>query len=186
MPTPVELRGDPILKRLPRQAVVVEVGVLTGTLSEYLLRRRPALHLVAVDNWATLQEQPPRYVATKDSNANKTARECELSRLSAERKLYKYENRVTLLALESSLAAKRVKDHSCDLVFIDGDHSFEGVCADLKAWEPKIRPGGFLSGHDYGNTTSSFDLSGVKAAVDLWRGERGIELDSDYTWFVRL
>jgi predicted O-methyltransferase YrrM len=36
-----------------------------------------------------------------------------------------------------------------DAVFIDADHSYEGVAADLHAWEPKVRKGGILCGHDY-------------------------------------
>lgn len=34
-------------------------------------------------------------------------------------------------------------------VFIDGDHSLDAVRADVRAWLPKVRPGGLLAGHDY-------------------------------------
>ncbi len=36
-----------------------------------------------------------------------------------------------------------------DFVYIDGDHSYEGVLADIDAWWPLIRSGGFLCGHDW-------------------------------------
>lgn len=36
-----------------------------------------------------------------------------------------------------------------DLLFVDGDHSFEGVFGDLAAWLPLVRPGGLLLFHDY-------------------------------------
>jgi hypothetical protein len=36
----------------------------------------------------------------------------------------------------------------CDLVFIDGDHSYEGVRADYEHWRPFIKPGGRLLFHD--------------------------------------
>jgi hypothetical protein len=39
-------------------------------------------------------------------------------------------------------------DGAFDLVFLDGDHSKEAVCADMLAWAPKIRAGGVLCGHD--------------------------------------
>lgn len=50
----------------------------------------------------------------------------------------------------STLAAPNFENESLDLVFIDADHSYEAVKADIAAWEPKVRPGGILCGHDYG------------------------------------
>ena len=37
-----------------------------------------------------------------------------------------------------------------DLLFVDGDHSYEGVMADLKAWIPKLKPKAWLLLHDIG------------------------------------
>ncbi|MER8837110.1 hypothetical protein [Mesorhizobium sp. M0909] len=42
---PFEQRGNAIIRRLPPDAKVVEVGVLIGALSEYLLRRRGDIKL---------------------------------------------------------------------------------------------------------------------------------------------
>jgi predicted O-methyltransferase YrrM len=36
----------------------------------------------------------------------------------------------------------------CDLLFIDGDHSYEGVRADYEHWQTAVRPGGHLLFHD--------------------------------------
>jgi len=35
-----------------------------------------------------------------------------------------------------------------DLLFLDGDHSYDAVAQDVADWAPKIRPGGFLVMHD--------------------------------------
>lgn len=35
-----------------------------------------------------------------------------------------------------------------DLLFLDGDHSYEAVKQDYLDWAPKIRPGGYLALHD--------------------------------------
>jgi len=37
-----------------------------------------------------------------------------------------------------------------DFVFVDGNHEFEYVEMDLAFYWPKVRSGGFISGHDYG------------------------------------
>lgn len=36
-----------------------------------------------------------------------------------------------------------------DVVFVDGDHSYEGACGDIEGWLPHIRKGGFMAVHDY-------------------------------------
>jgi hypothetical protein len=68
------------------------------------------------------------------------------------------------------------------MVFLDADHSYEGVKEDWFEWRPKVKPGGWLAGHDYGDKRF-----GVKQAVDeslaFWHK---LELDVDLTWFVRL
>lgn len=37
-----------------------------------------------------------------------------------------------------------------DLLFLDGDHSYEGCRADVLAWLPRLKSGGVLVMHDYG------------------------------------
>ena len=36
----------------------------------------------------------------------------------------------------------------CDLVFVDGDHSYEGARADVERWRGFLRPGGHMLFHD--------------------------------------
>jgi predicted O-methyltransferase YrrM len=36
-----------------------------------------------------------------------------------------------------------------DLLFVDGDHSYEGCRADMLAWLPHLKPGGTVVMHDY-------------------------------------
>ena len=37
-----------------------------------------------------------------------------------------------------------------DMVFIDGDHSYNGCKGDILAWLPNIKPGGIMAVHDFG------------------------------------
>lgn len=53
---------------------------------------------------------------------------------------------------DSSTAAADYPDKSIDFVFIDADHTYEGVKRDLAAWYPKMKVGGIFAGHDYGWT----------------------------------
>lgn len=45
-------------------------------------------------------------------------------------------------------AAARFRDESIDVLFIDGDHSYEACLDDMLHWLPKVRPGGLVVGHD--------------------------------------
>lgn len=38
-----------------------------------------------------------------------------------------------------------------DMVFIDGDHTYEGVSIDIKYWGSRLGSGGLLCGHDSGH-----------------------------------
>ena len=55
----------------------------------------------------------------------------------------------TIIHKYSVDAAKDFEDESLDFVYIDGNHTLPYVVQDIFAWEPKIRPGGIISGHDY-------------------------------------
>ena len=50
---------------------------------------------------------------------------------------------------KSLYALEIVEDGSLDLVYVDGDHRYEAVLADLKGWLPKLRAGGVMAGHDW-------------------------------------
>jgi len=56
-------------------------------------------------------------------------------------------------------ASKDFEDESIEIVFIDADHEYEPVKADIAAWLPKVRKGGLIAGHDY-------LLPSTKKAVD--------------------
>lgn len=55
----------------------------------------------------------------------------------------------TPIKMTSVDAAKLYEDNSLDFVLIDADHAYEPVKADIQAWLPKIKPGGYLGGDDY-------------------------------------
>lgn len=186
---PFEQRGSAVLKRLPVNAVAAEIGVLRGFMSEYLLRNHPTLELFMVDNWQTAENQPAHYRATGDVHANHTDPVRVAShRREAEGRAQQYPERAIIFPVPSVEAARTIGDGSLDLVFIDADHSYEGVKADLAAWVPKVKAGGWIGGHDYSNTDPAYDFSGVDRAVNEWASAWGVvvETDLNFTWWARL
>jgi cephalosporin hydroxylase len=70
-------------------------------------------------------------------------------------------NNVNLIKDYSHNVSTIFADKSVDLVYIDGDHSYEAVNKDIELYLPKIKQGGILAGHDY-----SKSWPGVVKAVD--------------------
>lgn len=56
---------------------------------------------------------------------------------------------VRIMKMRTDEACKQIADGSLDFVFVDADHSYEGVKRDIADWTPKVRKGGIVFGHDY-------------------------------------
>ncbi|MBM4070484.1 MAG: class I SAM-dependent methyltransferase [Planctomycetes bacterium] len=69
--------------------------------------------------------------------------------------------------LMTSLDAARIfADETADLVFIDGDHAYQGVKQDIEIWRRKVRQGGILCGHDCEGRTDEFGEERVRRHCD--------------------
>lgn len=67
----------------------------------------------------------------------------------------------------SPQASRQFPDGYADMIFVDGDHTYQAVKADILAWLPKLRAGGLLCGHDYTHAADGLiERPGVKQAVD--------------------
>jgi predicted O-methyltransferase YrrM len=55
---------------------------------------------------------------------------------------------IDLIKVTSIQGTKVIGDNSCDMVYVDGAHDVFSVEADLLAWIPKIKNGGWICGHD--------------------------------------
>jgi len=92
-------------------------------------------------------------------------------------------DRVVGLVGSSPQVAEFFPPLSCDLVFLDGDHSREAVHADLDAWGPRVKRGGILCGHDREQGT-------VREPVTTWVATHQpawgpLENGPDQIWWVR-
>jgi len=60
------------------------------------------------------------------------------------------------MVMSSFDASMVFKDEVADLIFIDADHRYTNIMADLKMWLPKIKKGGIISGHDCEDKYTNF------------------------------
>lgn len=181
-------RAQAILNRLPidRRLYGVEVGVLGGRVSQILLRHRPLLTLWMVDLWSL--NPSPDYLATGDewSRVSNVAR-WRAIRGRARNNTKFAGSRAVLVQADTEAGAMRIPDASLDFAFLDDDHSESGCRRSIAAWYPKIKPGGWIGGHDYEQNRQQRRY-GVVEAADAFAFDRGltVETDVDETWFVRL
>ena len=161
-------RAGPILARLPEERpVMVEVGVFTGFMASHLLDRRPDLTWHGVDNWWPSDRQPETYRNTRDMHAHATAGQQAEWKALARKAVGRFGARATLHERASVEAATGFPDGSADMVFLDGRHDYDGVAEDCAAWWRVVRPGGWLSSHDYGNQDPRYSLQVDRAIEDF-------------------
>ena len=62
---------------------------------------------------------------------------------------FKDHSNVSITKVDSVVASLTFIDNSLDFVYIDANHQLEYVKEDIAVWYPKVKPGGYLCGHDY-------------------------------------
>jgi hypothetical protein len=69
---------------------------------------------------------------------------------------------------------------SLNLVYIDAAHDYQSVRDDIKAWWPKVKKGGVLSGHDYEQLPDDGFWGPIEvfAAVNDWAKGNGLKVNS--------
>jgi hypothetical protein len=141
-----------VLNRLGLQRGA-EIGVAFGGHSEAILQNTSVTKLYAIDSY----QHRPEY----DDPMNLPQPVFDRLFERTGQRLGVFGDRVQQIRLDSVDAATRI-DEPLDFVYIDGDHSYQGIRDDLEAWFPLIREGGILAGHDYGQPA----FPGVKASAD--------------------
>ncbi len=180
-------RHKAILDRLPnihQNYKYVEVGVYEGATSTIIGQQRNYAEVHCVDPWANVSSQ--EYKNTNDylAHSSNEQHESHYQTFMARSWFLTSQKRLHVHRMKSEEACTNFENESVDLVYLDGDHSYEGVMKDIQCWWTKVTKGGYLGGHDYDYPSLPF---GVKRAVDEFVKEKNLklELDGDYCWFVR-
>ena len=145
---------------MPKGAICAEIGVWKADFSrKILLVTRPKqLHLI--DPWAFQPEFAERMYGGSVARA-----QADMDRIHARvvRRLGRRPE-VRIHRAFSAPAAKLFPDGFFDWLYIDGNHEYEFVKADLELYLPKVKPGGLICGDDYDwNVASGYP---VRRAVD--------------------
>ena len=144
------------LKCMNKPGIAIEIGVGCGDFSLEILKNT-SFDLISVDCW-------------EKNEFNNTP---EISLKQTVQKLSPFIDRsIIIKSYSNNKLTDRFKDNSIDLIYIDGDHFYDGVKNDLEIWFPKIKKGGVFGGHDY----SDYRGWGVKKAVSEFFQNKNINI----------
>lgn len=138
---------DDIAESMQENWVHVEVGVWKGRSICYLAERLKKLNksnrLFAVD-WFKGTTNEQGLLDEAESNGGSV-----LDIFEKNVKDLGLEDLITTIESDSAEAASLFPYNSISTIFIDANHTYEGVTRDLEAWWSRLTHGGWMLGHDF-------------------------------------
>jgi len=141
-----DVKGHPrgyILENLPKEGIGLEIGVWQGGFAEMLLHWTKPKELHLIDPWENVGHEGAFY--SNEEHDMEDAYQFVLHRFAKEIAT----ERVVVWRAKSQDIADQFEDNYFDWVYVDGDHSYEGIKSDLDLYIPKVKSGGFIVGDDY-------------------------------------
>lgn len=141
-----------LLRRMPTQAVVAEIGVNEGDFSEKILSICAPQKLVLIDVWASKRYHGGLF----DKVKNRFAVQLGNGTMEIIRDL-------------SFGAVASCADDYFDWVYLDTDHTYNTTRKELELLRPKMKKGGIIAGHDYiiGNWNAGHRYGVVEAVREF-------------------
>ena len=138
-----------IVKKLPKNPVIVEIGTYLGATTVSISKERPDASITTIDccehgsNWnAPYDKYVREYIVDKVLKEN-VSKKHVLENLS----------RVSNVNFIEGYSPQCAADWNTeiDLYFEDGDHGNPNLAINLAYWSKFVKVGGYLAAHDYGD-----------------------------------
>lgn len=120
----------------------VEVGVERGHYSKKILAENPT-SLLLIDPWCHQDEE------TYPNDTSNVADDEAERRFQEVQEAFSADHRVIICRGFSLEVSKTQENEFFDFVYIDAIHTKVSASEDICVWWPKVKPGGWLCGHDY-------------------------------------
>ena len=163
---------DQLLNFMPRAGTVAEIGVAKADFSRNILAHAAPARLHLIDPWIHQQRSDYAHDISNVKDSEQEDRHLFVRNgLRAE-----IESGQVILHREYSKdACIKFSDNYFDWIYIDGLHSYQGVKEDLDNYLPKVKPDGFILGHDFANHPEATAMEfGVVKAVEEFVRTKGL------------
>jgi hypothetical protein len=160
----IENRND-LIKLFNKNLVIAEIGVFKGEFSKFLFEENQPKELHLIDIFTGIE-------CSGDKDGNNIIYTNLSEEFNLITKYFNDNNNVYIHKGYSQDILNNFNDEYFDMIYIDGDHSYNGVKNDLNLSYQKIKTGGYICGHDY--TTIMFE--GVVRAVNEFCEERKLKI----------
>jgi predicted O-methyltransferase YrrM len=162
-------------RAVPANGTIVEIGSYAGRSSvHWAANSDPSVEIFCIDPFdAVIDDFSFAHIQGDASNV----RDRPSGEIFAEQ-TRDWAHRLTPLA---QLSPPATWERPADVIFVDGDHTAEGVTRDLRFWIDHLKPGARLLGHDW-------DDARVREAVEAFAAERGLTAsphDGTNIWELR-
>ncbi len=141
---------DWLLNTMPSGSVCAEIGVHEGDFSRLILDtvRPKRLHLI--DPWKCFEEETYDGSWYGKNSGGQEQMDKRFQQVCDRFKKEIDDGTVVVHRALSDEAAGDFAESELDWVYIDGNHLYDFVMRDLELYDPKVVPGGYLTGDDYG------------------------------------
>ena len=157
-----------------KDLVGLEIGIARGMHADCLMKNLDIKRLYLVDPFEAYSEGDKVFSKEAVSEYKPAA----VGRLRG------YSDKLVWIEKKAMDAIDSIEDKSLNFCYIDGDHSYEEVRANLAGYYEKVKPGGLFAGHDYTEGSETGDT--VMRAVDEFSRELGVHVNSGLKcdWWV--
>ena len=179
-----------ILYLVDKGTVGAEIGVWkANTSANFVKRGVKELHLVdawsvevykegvgQTGEWGSYQKYLERYKQVTGGTTEEHFKAYYDKTYNEVVKRFKQMEHVHIHRMSSDDWFATQKDNYFDWIYLDGDHSYEGVLNDLNSSRRVVKDGGIILGDDYAWPFQKHGKPGVTAAVDEFIKSTGLEL----------
>jgi hypothetical protein len=154
-----------LLQQMPVDSVCAEIGVFKGTFAAAILKIVHPRRLHLIDPWVYQQEYSESWFGGILGGS-----QAAMDRLHEKvRRGFRDEIRKGQVVINRGFSvetAAEFPDAYFDWIYIDANHTYDAVKADLCSFLPKVKCNGFITGDNYGYRADWWWKDGVQRAVD--------------------